>query len=86
MCDQEDFDTMNYARSATASRRQLGALVAGAGLVSLLPGEAQAGAVSGASVEIRTPDGICDAYFTHPNAGTHPGVLMWPDIFGCTWR
>ena len=46
MCDQEDFDTMNYARSATVSRRQLGALVAGAGLVSLLPGEAQAGAVS----------------------------------------
>ncbi len=82
MCDQDDFDEMNYGRSATVSRRQFGALVAGAGLVSLLPREVHAGAVTGASVDIRTPDGICDAYFTHPKTGTHPGVLMWPDIFG----
>ena len=82
MCDQDDFDTMNYARSAKVSRRQFGALVAGAGLVSLLPAVADAGAITGSSVDIRTPDGICDAYFTHPKTGAHPGVLMWPDIFG----
>ena len=82
MCDQDDFDTMNYARSVTLSRRQFGALVAGSGLVSLLPALADSAPIAGSSVEIRTPDGICDAYFTHPTTGVHPGVLMWPDIFG----
>ena len=38
--------------------------------------------VSGADVSIHTPDGTCDAYFVHPTSGTHPGVLVWPDIFG----
>jgi carboxymethylenebutenolidase len=35
-----------------------------------------------ADVEIKTPDGICDAVFIHPRTGTHPGVLVWPDVFG----
>ncbi len=30
-------------------------------------------------VEIKTPDGVCDAVFTHPEKGKHPGVLVWPD-------
>jgi carboxymethylenebutenolidase len=34
------------------------------------------------SVEIETPDGTCDAAFVHPAAGSHPGVLLWPDAFG----
>jgi len=33
-------------------------------------------------IEIRTPDGVCDAAFIHPKAGAHPGVLLWPDAFG----
>lgn len=33
-------------------------------------------------VEITTADGACDAAFFHPAAGTHPGVLIWTDIFG----
>ena len=33
-------------------------------------------------VEIKTPDGICDAAFIHPKSGSHPGVLIWPDAFG----
>jgi carboxymethylenebutenolidase len=33
-------------------------------------------------VEIRTPDGICDAAFIHPASGSHPGVLFWPDAGG----
>jgi carboxymethylenebutenolidase len=33
-------------------------------------------------VEIKTPDGSCDAYFVYPAAGTGAGVLIWPDIFG----
>jgi carboxymethylenebutenolidase len=33
-------------------------------------------------VEIKTPDGTCDATFIHPRSGSHPGVLIWPDAFG----
>jgi carboxymethylenebutenolidase len=33
-------------------------------------------------VEIKTPDGICDAAFIHPANGSFPGVLIWVDAFG----
>jgi carboxymethylenebutenolidase len=33
-------------------------------------------------VEVKTPDGTCDAAFIHPAGGSHPGVLLWPDAFG----
>jgi carboxymethylenebutenolidase len=33
-------------------------------------------------VEIKTPDGVCDAAFIHPKNGSHAGVLIWPDAFG----
>jgi len=82
MCDNDDFDAMNYAQRAALSRRQFGALTVGVGLASLLPPVANAAAVTGQDVNIQTPDGNCDAYFVHPSTGTHPGVLMWPDIFG----
>jgi carboxymethylenebutenolidase len=38
--------------------------------------------VKESEVTIKTPDGTCDAYLVHPSSGTHPGVLVWPDIFG----
>jgi carboxymethylenebutenolidase len=34
------------------------------------------------NVEIKTPDGTCDAAFIHPSGGSHPGVLIWTDAFG----
>jgi len=33
-------------------------------------------------VEIKTPDGTCDAVFIHPTTGSHPGVIIWADAFG----
>jgi carboxymethylenebutenolidase len=33
-------------------------------------------------VKIETPDGTADAFFVHPKTGTHPAVLVWPDILG----
>lgn len=33
-------------------------------------------------VEVKTADGVCDAAFFHPAEGTHPGVLIWTDVFG----
>lgn len=39
--------------------------------------------VHGMSVDIRTPDGVADAYVTHPDDGVaHPGVLLIQDGFG----
>jgi carboxymethylenebutenolidase len=32
-------------------------------------------------VDIKTPDGTCDAAFFHPAKGVHPGVLIWTDVF-----
>ena len=33
-------------------------------------------------VEVKTPDGLCDAVFLHPERGSHPGVLLWHDSPG----
>jgi carboxymethylenebutenolidase len=34
------------------------------------------------NVEIKTPDGTCDAAFSHPSTGSYPAVIVWPDAFG----
>ncbi len=82
MCEQDDFE--EFARRAPdLSRRRFGAMALGAGLAAALPGFAGAARTEGADVEIETPDGRCDAYLVHPQGkGRHPGVLIWPDIFG----
>jgi carboxymethylenebutenolidase len=54
----------------------------GTGLAMILPALAEAAEVKESEVEIKTADGTCDAYFVHPASGKHPGVLVWPDIFG----
>jgi carboxymethylenebutenolidase len=85
MCDHDSMDDMlAYPLRAGVSRRQFTALGAGAGLASLFLSVARAGevAVAESEIDIRTPDGTADAYFVHPAAGTHPAVLVWPDIFG----
>jgi len=33
-------------------------------------------------IEIKMPDGTCDAAFIHPEGGSHAGVLLWTDAFG----
>jgi carboxymethylenebutenolidase len=33
-------------------------------------------------VDIKMPDGICDAVFIHPAHGSYPGVLLWHDSPG----
>ncbi len=84
MCDNDSMDdALEYElKSGGVSRRRFGALTVGAGLVSLLPPVANALEVEESEVEIKTPDGTADAYFVHPAKGAHPGVLVWPDIFG----
>jgi carboxymethylenebutenolidase len=80
MCEQDDFD--EFARRAALTRRQFGTLALGASLAAMLPRAADALETAGAAVDIKTPDGVADAWFVHPVKGKHPAVLMWPDIFG----
>ncbi|HYM33738.1 MAG TPA: dienelactone hydrolase family protein, partial [Steroidobacteraceae bacterium] len=84
MCDDKAFDDMIEftRRKETMSRRTFGALSMGAGVTALVSQVANAMETKGSDVEIKTPDGTCDAYFVHPAKGKHPGVLIWPDIFG----
>ena len=57
-------------------------------ITSVAAGFAVAGSAAGAAsvtetdVDIKTPDGTCDAAFIHPAKGSHPGVLLWSDAFG----
>ncbi len=81
MCEHDDLDEF-ARRSSDVTRRQFGAMALGAGLVAALPRLADAAETKGTDVEIKTPDGTADAYFVHPAKGKHPGVLIWPDIFG----
>jgi len=81
MCEHDDFDEF-ARRAASLSRREFGAMALGAGLMAALPRSAHALATAGADVVVKTPDGQADAFFVHPAGGRHPGVLMWPDIFG----
>ena len=83
MCDDRTVvDNTEYLRAKTLTRRQFGAVSAGAGLAMLLPRAANAQAVSETELDVTTPDGVADCYFVHPSSGAHPGVLIWPDAFG----
>jgi carboxymethylenebutenolidase len=83
MCDKDHFaeSVAEYEARGLVTRRQFGVLLA-AGVAMALPEIANAQATSEKEVEIKTPDGTCDAYFVHPASGAAAGVLIWPDIFG----
>jgi carboxymethylenebutenolidase len=83
MSSQDRYSGRNGASPNDTSRRDFVALSAAAGLA------ASSGVVRAAdmkvvetNVEIKTPDGTCDAAFIHPASGVHPGVLIWTDVFG----
>ena len=85
MCDERTFADADRAavRGPALTRREFGALSAGAGLSILLAGGAGAAEVTGRELDVSTPDGKADSYFVHPADGApHPGVLIWPDAFG----
>jgi len=83
MCEQDQFekDRQDFEARGLVTRRQFGVLL-GAGMAMMLPKVVNAVAVTESDVDIKTPDGTCDAYFVHPATGTAPAVLIWPDIFG----
>ncbi len=79
MCDEHSMTDMAEAQ---ISRRRLGALTIGAGLMAALPRAANAVDVKESNVVIKTPDGEAEAHFAHPVTGKAPAVLVWPDAFG----
>ena len=83
MCDENfEHDLENYARFPKMTRRQLGGVSLGVGMMFALPRAADAQAVKEQDVTIKTPDGECDAYFVHPASGASAAVIVWPDILG----
>ena len=76
--DQKNQQTKD-TQPADIARRDFVALSVAAGLAG---SAAAAGlAVVETNVEVKTPDGTCDAAFIHPKTGSHPGVLIWPNPF-----
>jgi carboxymethylenebutenolidase len=83
MTDEKRDHEDNTGSQSDLSRRDFVALSLAAGFA------AAAGSVSAAelpvtetNVEVKTPDGTCDAAFIHPTTGSHPAVVIWPDAFG----
>jgi carboxymethylenebutenolidase len=73
----------NDSQRGDMARRDFAALSVAAGLAATAgPAGAAELDVVEIDVEIKTPDGTCDAAFIHPKAGSYPGVLIWPDAFG----
>ncbi len=65
------------------SRRDFVAMGIAAGIVAAAGGASAADMpVVETDVDIKTPDGTCNAAFIHPTTGSHPGVIVWADAFG----
>jgi carboxymethylenebutenolidase len=69
-------------QSSDIARREFVTRSLAAGLAATASAAAAGLEVMETDVEIKTPDGNCDAAFFHPKTGSHPGVLIWPDAFG----
>jgi len=93
MTDSEKIDPRNQPTDdpnpADITRRDFAAILVGAGIVASVASRAAADIgieLIESDVEIKTPDGTCDAAFIHPKStsktGSYPGVLIWPDAFG----
>ena len=83
MTEDQKNQQKNDAQSGDIARRDFVALSVAAGLAATAGSAEAAGLeVVETDVEIKTPDGTCDAAFIHPKTGSHPGVLIWADAFG----
>jgi carboxymethylenebutenolidase len=79
MCDDDIHQGL--VQDPTVSRRAFGLMsVAAAGIATSALAQSK---VVEKDVEVKTPDGTCDAVLYHPEGrGTWPAVLVWPDILG----
>jgi carboxymethylenebutenolidase len=80
MCDE--FIHPGLVTDSRLSRRSFGLMTVATAGVASAPALAQSNVVE-KDVEVKTPDGACDAVLFHPaGAGSWPAVLIWPDIMG----
>jgi carboxymethylenebutenolidase len=84
MTDNQKSQATSDAHPADITRRDFTTLLVGASLAAATIQSASAVGVEliETDVEIKTPDGTCDAAFIRPKSGSYPGVLVWPDAFG----
>jgi carboxymethylenebutenolidase len=64
------------------TRRDFVSMTVAAGIAAAAGTDLSAQQPAERTVEIKTPDGTCDAAFIHPATGAHPAVIIWPDAFG----
>ena len=80
MCDE--FIHPGLVTDSRLSRRSFGLMTAATAGLAGAPALAQSNVVE-KDVEVKTPDGSCDAVLFHPaGSGSWPAVLIWPDIMG----
>ncbi|MBZ5634293.1 MAG: dienelactone hydrolase family protein [Acidobacteriia bacterium] len=83
MTEDQKNQQKNDKQRGDIARREFVAVSVAAGLAATAVSAEAAGLeVVETNVEIKTPDGTCDAAYIHPKTGTHAGVLLWPDAFG----
>jgi carboxymethylenebutenolidase len=82
MMEGEKQQQPDDVKAGDIGRRDFVALSVAAGLGASAVNAEGAADVVETDVEVKTPDGTCDAAFIHPKSGSHPGVLIWPDAFG----
>jgi carboxymethylenebutenolidase len=77
----EDPKNQPKNESGDIGRREFVAVTVAAGVAAVSASAAGLEVVE-TDVEIKTPDGTCNAAFIHPKSGSHPAVIIWTDIFG----
>jgi carboxymethylenebutenolidase len=85
MTDEQKNQQTSDPNPRDITRRDFATLIVGAGLAATIPSAAAADLeLVETDVEIKTPDGTCDAAYIRPHAqtGSYPAVLIWPDAFG----
>lgn len=90
--DKTPEQEQNHDRlSGDMSRRDFVTSIAAGLAVASSAASTQGLSVTETDVNIKTPDGMCDAAFIYPDSartglvgigGFFPGVLLWPDAFG----
>jgi carboxymethylenebutenolidase len=84
MCDEFTLSADETALAAKpVNRREFAVLGAVAALVGCAGASKSSGSLlTEETVHVPTPNGFADGFFVYPGKGTHPGVVMWPDIGG----
>jgi carboxymethylenebutenolidase len=83
MTEENNNQPKNDSQPGDLGRRDFVALSVAAGVAASASSAVAAGLdLVETDVEIKTPDGTCDAAFIRPKTGSYPGVIIWPDAFG----